>query len=256
MHQPRKRFGQHFLRDSRVIQQIIDSFQLKPDDIVVEIGPGLGALTTHILPLIKKLQVIELDRDIVPQLINRCQGLGELIVHQTDVLRFDFSQLTTQENSLRLVGNLPYNISAPLLFHVLSHVQLIKDMHFMLQKEVVDRIVAKPGDDAYGRLSVMVQYYCEAHSLFMVGPEAFNPPPKVNSAIVRLVPHPPGVYTVKDIKLFTEVVRLAFGQRRKTLRNSLRTLVSEQILLSLNIDPNLRAERLSVQDFIRITDAI
>ncbi len=188
-HQPRKRFGQHFLQDQAVIQRIIAALAPTVEEHIVEIGPGLGALTLQILSRVGTLEVIELDRDLIPKLIAKAQSYGELKVHQADALRFDYSQLTTLPSSLRLVGNLPYNITTPLLFHLLSYAPLIRDMLFMLQKEVAERITAKAGEEAYGRLSVMVQYYCHPDILFLVDPAAFIPPPKVDSAIIHLQPY-------------------------------------------------------------------
>lgn len=253
-HRPRKRFGQHFLHDSSVIQRIISSLRLKPQDRVVEIGPGLGALTRQLLPAVGRLEVIEVDREVIPRLVENCAGLGELIVHQADALRFDLASLEPTARSLRIVGNLPYNISTPLLFHLLSQIQFIQDMHFMLQKEVVDRMVALPDTEAYGRLSVMVQYYCQTESLFNVKPGAFTPPPKVDSAVIRLVPHHTPPFIAHDLKLFADVVRLAFNQRRKTLRNCLRTVITSEQLQALAIDPGLRAERLGVAEYVKIAN--
>ncbi len=255
-HLPRKRFGQNFLHDQSILQRIVQVLQLKPTDHVVEIGPGLGALTTKILPLLPRLEVVELDRDLVPKLIENCQGLGELIVYQDDALRFDFSQLSQTNRSLRLVGNLPYNISTPLLFHLLEQAHIIKDMYFMLQKEVVDRMVATPGSEAYGRLSVMVQYYCQAQALFTVKPGAFQPPPKVDSAFIRLVPHAQLPHVANDAKIFAQIVRLAFNQRRKTIRNSLATVISIEQLQALNIDPSIRAEKLGVEQFVKMSNSL
>lgn len=255
-HIPRKRFGQHFLHDKTVIQRIVSALAPKPEEHIVEIGPGLGALTLSILPLVGKLDVIELDRDLIPKLIVKCQPYGELIVHQADALQFDFSSLKMNDTKLRLVGNLPYNITTPLLFHLLIHAPIIKDLLFMLQKEVAERITAAAGEDAYGRLSVMVQYYCQTEILFTVNPNAFTPPPKVDSAIIRLVPFHTPPFLAQDHDLFAEIVRLAFNQRRKTLRNSLRTKITEQQLMQLGIDPELRAERLTVQDFVTIANGL
>lgn len=252
----RKRFGQHFLHDPSVIHKIISALQLKRGDNVVEIGPGLGALTTHLLPLLEHLAVVELDRDVIPRLVAHCEGLGELEVYSADALRFDFAALASTEKSLRIVGNLPYNISTPLLFHLLTQARVIKDMHFMLQKEVVERITAFPGHSAYGRLSVMVQYHCQVEALFTVKPGAFNPPPKVDSAVVRLIPYGEIPYIARDPTLFAEVVRLAFSQRRKTLRNSLRLLFTPEQLLELAIDPKQRAEELSVQQFVQMANLL
>lgn len=255
-HSPRKRFGQHFLHDQQVIARIVQAIASTPNDNVVEIGPGLGALTTHILPLVKRMDVIELDRDVIPQLISQCENLGELIVHQSDALKFNFTELAPKNKKLRIVGNLPYNISTPLMFHLLAQAEVIQDMFFMLQKEVVDRMCAKPGDDDYGRLSVMIQYHCEAHALFPVKPGAFNPPPKVDSAIVQLVPHITMPCVANDVKLFSVIVRDAFNHRRKTLRNCLKNFISAEKLTELGIDPIRRPEELSVEDYVRIANFI
>lgn len=255
-HHPRKRFGQHFLHDTSVIERIVAALQLKRDDHLIEIGPGLGALTTHLLPLVNQLEVIELDRDIIPKLEATCAGLGKLIVHQADALQVDLGQLSPNSTSLRLVGNLPYNISTPLLFHLLTQAHLIHDMHFMLQKEVVDRIVAQPGHHAYGRLSVMVQYHCQPETLFIVKPGAFTPPPQVDSAVLRLIPHRELPHKANDLKIFAEIVRLAFNQRRKTLRNSLRSLLTEQQWKTLSIDSGLRAEQLNVSQYVQIANFV
>jgi len=255
-HIPRKRFGQHFLCDTNVIRDIIAALNPQRGDHVVEIGPGLGALTTQLLPLLEQLEVVELDRDLISPLKILGEKLGKLIIHQADALRFDFSQLTDKPASLRVIGNLPYNITTPLLFHLLATAAVIQDMLFMLQKEVAERIVAQPGEEAYGRLSVMVQYFCQTEILFAVGPECFMPPPKVDSAIIRLLPYRELPFVAQDYLLFEDVVRLAFNQRRKTLRNSLHTRINQQQLLNLNIDPELRAERLSVSDYVKIANGI
>lgn len=216
----------------------------------------MGALTTHILPLVVQLEVVELDRDLIPPLISRCQNVGLLVVHQGDALRFDFAQLTQEKQSLRLIGNLPYNISTPLLFHLLEQAHVIKDMHFMLQKEVVDRMVAQPGTSTYGRLSVMIQYYCQADALFTIKPGAFNPPPKVDSAFIRLVPYSSLPFPAHDPKLLADVVRSAFNQRRKTLRNSLREFITAEQLQSIGIDPQQRPEQLAVKDYVEIANVL
>lgn len=255
-HTPRKRFGQHFLTDEHVIAHIVTVVHPKPDENIVEIGPGLGALTTKLLPLCKALNVIELDRDVIAPLKKACKGLGDLVAHQTDVLDFDFNSLVKPNKPLRLVGNLPYNISTPFLFHALSVKEHIQDMHFMLQKEVVDRMVAKPGTSRYGRLSVMLQYHCETETLFDVPPSAFTPPPKVDSAIIRVVPRKIINEVVHDATLFEKVVRQAFSLRRKTLRNCLKTMIGSDALSALSIDPTIRPERLSVDEFVRISNNI
>lgn len=252
---PRKRFGQHFLKDQAIVEKIINSIRSRRKDRLVEIGPGLGALTFSLLPLLDKLDVVELDRDLIPILQQKSQIFGQLRIHQADALDFDFTQLTCVPHSLRVVGNLPYNISTPLLFHLLTQLAVIKDMHFMLQKEVVDRIAAPAGSRIYGRLSVMIQYHCEAKVLFEVPPEAFQPAPRVMSAVLRLVPRQPLV-PAKDLSLFAEVVKLAFNQRRKMLQNSLAPLLSAQVLQSLEISPQARPEQITVDSFVRISNSI
>lgn len=246
-HVPRKRFGQHFLHDPSVIERIVRAVNPQAGEPIVEIGPGLGALTDPLLKRAGQLDVVELDRDVIPLLLQRCQGLGTLRVHEADALRFDFVELASGAR-LRLVGNLPYNISTPLLFHLLDAADHIKDMHFMLQKEVVDRLVAQPGSASYGRLSVTVAARAHAEALFDVGAGAFQPPPKVTSAVVRLVPRHPDFETGKR-QNFESVVAAAFGQRRKTLANALRGLLSAEQIRAVGIDPGLRAERLSPADF-------
>jgi 16S rRNA (adenine1518-N6/adenine1519-N6)-dimethyltransferase len=248
-HLPRKRFGQNFLQDNHVIDRIVSAIHPLPDETVVEIGPGLGALTFPLLQAAGQLQVVELDRDLIPALRDKGKALGELIIHQGDALKFDFHGCG---EGIRLVGNLPYNISTPILFHLFTQLDCITDMTFMLQKEVVDRMVATPGSKQYGRLSVMVQYYCAVASLFDVPPEAFYPAPKVNSSIVRLVPYKVLPYPAQDKALLDEIVREAFSQRRKTLRNSLRAYFNDEQFAAAGVNPDLRAENLSVQDYVRL----
>ena len=256
-HVARKRFGQNFLSDDRVIQQIVASFQPSTEQNVVEIGPGLGALTKVLLPALGHMQVVELDRDLAARLPNTLAGMGELVIHSGDALQFDFAPLATVPGAadLRVIGNLPYNISTPLIFHLLDQVGVIRDMHFMLQKEVVDRLCAEPGSNDYGRLSVMVQYRCQPEWLFDVPPEAFSPPPKVTSAIVRLTPYSELPYPCRDEKLLAEVVMAAFTMRRKTLRNALGRY-PEEILRSTGVNLTSRPETLSVADYVAITNAL
>lgn len=254
MHQARKRFGQNFLHDPGVIARIIAAIHPQPGEHVVEIGPGLGALTRELLSRARCLDVVELDRDIIPLLEQACVGLGELQVHQADALRFDFAALATDGRPLRVVGNLPYNISTPLLFHLFTHLHAIQDMYFMLQKEVVQRMVAAPDTEHYGRLSVMVQFHCAAAKLFTVGPGAFQPAPKIDSAIVRLVPHVTPPVIVVDTQRFATLVTQAFSQRRKTLRNALRTLLTDKQIQAADIDPSARAEQLSLAQFARLSE--
>jgi 16S rRNA (adenine1518-N6/adenine1519-N6)-dimethyltransferase len=255
-HAARKRFGQNFLLDHNVIATILASLQTKADDHWVEIGPGLGALTAPLLEKNITLDVVELDRDLVSHLRAKYKDKTNLTVHSADALKFDFAKLAKPDERLHIVGNLPYNISTPLLFHLLENTSCIADMHFMLQKEVVDRICAGPGSKKYGRLSVMMQYHCAAECLFDVYPESFDPAPKVMSAIIRLIPHTTPPVVVKDKTLFKKIVTQAFSQRRKTLRNSLKTLVNEDSFVSLGIDPNARAETISLIDFANLCNQL
>lgn len=248
-HRPRKALGQHFLHDANILNKIVAAIAPQSDDHIVEIGPGLGALTRPLLGKVKHLHVVEFDRDLVPRL--RAEFPAErLTVHECDALKFDFGQLG---QNLRVVGNLPYNISSPLLFHLADFAGQIKDMHFMLQKEVVDRMAAQPDTADYGRLSVMLQARFAVQKLFIVPPGAFNPPPKVDSAIVRLAPLPAKAIAYSDAKTFSEVVTRAFGQRRKTLRNTLKGLITGEQLESIGIDPGRRGETLSVAEFSAIS---
>ena len=255
-HRPRKRFGQHFLHDRGVIARIVTAVDPQPGDHLVEIGPGLGALTTAVLPRAGWLDVVELDRDVIPHLTDACAGLGELAIHQADALRFDFTSLAADGRPLRLIGNLPYNISTPLLFHLAEQAAVVRDCHFMLQKEVVDRMAAAAGDDAYGRLSIMTQFHFRVEPLFRVGPGAFSPPPKVDSAVVRLTPHASPPVAVDDPRRLSQVVNQAFSQRRKTLRNALKGLITGAELEALGIDPGLRPEVLSLEEFARISNTL
>jgi len=252
-HTARKRFGQNFLHDHSVIDNILGSIQAKPSEHWVEIGPGMGALTKPLLAKCSRLDVVELDRDLVVLLKDKFGQHGNLQIHSADALRFDFAALAEANEKLRVIGNLPYNISTPLMFHLLDNAYCIQDMHFMLQKEVVDRICAPPGGRQYGRLSVMVQYYCATEHLFDVPPESFDPAPKVTSAIVRLIPHHEPPVDVEDVAKLNRVVTEAFSQRRKTLRNSLKKLISEEQIAALDIDPTLRAETIPLSDFAKLS---
>jgi 16S rRNA (adenine1518-N6/adenine1519-N6)-dimethyltransferase len=253
MYKAKKHLGQNFLHDPNIIRKIVTVIAPQPSQPIIEIGPGLGALTQAILPLAKHLDVIELDEGVIPHLQQACAGLGELIIHHQDALTYDFSQ-HTDTATLRVIGNLPYNISSPLLFHLMQYTKHIKDMHFMLQKEVVERMAAKAGADAYGRLSVMLQYHCQIQYLFTVPPGAFRPAPKVDSAIVRLIPYQTLPVVANDYAVFAELVKQAFSQRRKTLRNCLKNFCQPEHFQQANIDPQLRAETLSVTDFVRLAN--
>ncbi|MBJ7537008.1 16S rRNA (adenine(1518)-N(6)/adenine(1519)-N(6))-dimethyltransferase RsmA [Marinomonas transparens] len=255
-HKARKRFGQNFLHDHGVIRRIVACIGPKKGQRIVEIGPGKGALTEGIISVTESMDVVELDRDLIPILKVNLFRFSELTVHEADAMKFDFSSLATEEQSIRVVGNLPYNISTPLIFHLLSQAAAIEDMHFMLQKEVVDRLAARPGDSLYGRLSVMAQYYCAVESLFIVGPESFDPAPKVDSAIVRMTPHKILPYQVNDTNKLEDIVRIGFQQRRKTLRNNYKGVLDNDDFAVLDIDPGLRPERLDVADFVRITNFV
>ncbi|WP_421866410.1 16S rRNA (adenine(1518)-N(6)/adenine(1519)-N(6))-dimethyltransferase RsmA [Motiliproteus sp.] len=254
-HQARKRFGQNFLQNPGVIRRIIRAIHPKPGQHLVEIGPGLGALTEELLAAAGELDVVELDRDLIPILRTQFFRYEQNFrIHEADALKFDFGQLATDERPLRVVGNLPYNISTPLIFHLLSHSGLIEDMYFMLQKEVVERLAAQPGESAYGRLSIMAQYYCEVSNLFLVGPEAFHPKPKVDSAIVKLKPYPTPPHLADNPKDFETLVRTAFTQRRKTLRNNLKQLLPVELIEAVGIDPGIRPERISLPEFVTLAN--
>ncbi len=250
-HRPRKRFGQHFLHDRAVIARIVAAIDPQPGEHLVEIGPGLGALTAPLLARCGKLQAVELDRDVIGPLRERCAGLGELLVHEGDALAVDLAALSGT-GRLRLVGNLPYNISTPLLFHLLRQREQIHDMHFMLQKEVVMRMTAAPGGRDYGRLTVMLGWACEAERLFDIGPGAFNPPPRVWSSIVRLQPRAAPLGPPVDAARLQTLVTAAFGQRRKTLRNALRAHLDIEAIQRCGIDPGVRPEMLEIADFVRL----
>jgi len=254
-HRPRKRFGQNFLHDPVIIGKIVSAVHPGKEDLLFEIGPGQGAITAPMLAAAGTLSVVELDRDLIEPLKVRCAELGTLAVYNADALNFDFCS-HANGSPLRVIGNLPYNISTPLLFHLLEQHRCIKDMHFMLQKEVVERMAAGPGSRQYGRLSIMLQYRCRVTPLFTIGPEAFDPPPKVESAFVRLEPFDRPPVQVADEVLFEKLVRQAFSQRRKTLRNTLRDMVDAGVMIELGIDPSARAETLAIKDFAVLANHI
>jgi len=255
-HKHKKQFGQNFLNNGRVIDQIVASIRPKPDNHMVEIGPGEAALTTPLIDVVKRLDIIEIDNDLIGPLKIRFASKPAFNLHHTDALAFDYSTLLEfePEQPLRIVGNLPYNISSPLMFHLLNYSDHILDMHFMLQKEVVDRITAKPGIKAYGRLSVMIQYACETEYLFTVGPENFTPPPKVESAIVRLLLYKQKPFIADNEKAFADLVKQAFSQKRKTLRNTLKGTLNAEQIESCGINPTARAETLSVEKFVELAN--
>ncbi len=254
-HRPRKRFGQNFLHDPRVIARIVAAIAPRAGERLIEIGTGQGAITVELLKAAGKLEAVELDRDLIEPLRQKCAEAGDFTVHQGDALKFDFCALAQAGERLRLVGNLPYNISTPLLFHFLDQAACIADMHFMLQKEVVDRMAAGPGSKTYGRLSVMLQTRCQVTPLFDIGPGAFNPPPKVDSAIVRLIPHAEPPFAIDDPALFAGIVAQAFAQRRKTLRKSLQGMIGATAFEHAGIAPTERPEQLGPADFARLANA-
>ena len=254
-HLPRKRFGQHFLTDQSVLRELMRCLHLQPSDNVIEIGPGQGALTKYLLEEIPHLNAVELDRDLVT-LLQHEYDTKKLTVYSADALSFPYSSLSKTTGDLRIVGNLPYNISTPLLFKLFSEIKNIRDMHFMLQKEVVLRLTAKIGSADYGRLTVMSQYFCDNDYLFSVPPESFDPPPKVESAIVRLTPKTKQPLSDTQFAIFSAVVKEAFNYRRKKLGNCLKRLIDPNILASLDIDPNARPQAVSLTEFIRISEMI
>ncbi|MEH6468350.1 MAG: 16S rRNA (adenine(1518)-N(6)/adenine(1519)-N(6))-dimethyltransferase RsmA [Porticoccus sp.] len=255
-HQARKRFGQNFLVDHNIIDKIVSAIAPAPGQNLIEIGPGQGAITGPVLEKCPQLNVVELDRDLIPILQKKFQQYPDFHIHQGDALKTDFGQFYLEGKPLRIIGNLPYNISTPLMFHLLSFSGQIRDMYFMLQKEVVTRLAAAPRDKNYGRLSVMVQYYCKVQPLFQVPPSAFRPAPKVESAIVRLLPYPEPPYPADDLQLLSRLVRACFQQRRKTMRNTLKLMLKAEQLEQLDIDLTRRPETLSVEDFVQLSNRI
>ncbi|SES91068.1 16S rRNA (adenine(1518)-N(6)/adenine(1519)-N(6))-dimethyltransferase RsmA [Thorsellia anophelis] len=249
-HTARKRFGQNFLVDNNVIQNIVAAIHPQNGQVLVEIGPGLGALTEAVVARVDKLNVIEIDRDLAARLASHPFIRDKLTIYQEDAMKFDFTKLAVEHDTpLRVFGNLPYNISTPLMFHLFTYTRTIEDMFFMLQKEVVERLVAGPGSKTYGRLSIMAQYYCEVIPVLEVPPNAFKPAPKVDSAVVKLVPHKNPPHLVDDIKLLSRVTAAAFAQRRKTLRNSLSEMASLEDLNKVGIDEKLRAENITIKQY-------
>lgn len=253
--QPRKRFGQHFLQDKQVVDRIINTIlsNLSEHSQLVEIGPGKGALTIPLLKQVNDLVVIELDKDLVNYLYQQIVS-DKLHIYQADALSFDFKKCLVNHSSLQVIGNLPYNISTPLLFHLLTYAGYIERMVFMLQKEVVDRMVAQPNSSTYGRLSVMLQYYCQVVKLFDVPAIAFNPPPKVESSVVLLLPYCTPPVSVDNLQDFAAIVTQAFSQRRKTLRNTLKNWITPEAMQNLHIDPQARVDTLHLHDFARLAN--
>ncbi|MEW5249374.1 16S rRNA (adenine(1518)-N(6)/adenine(1519)-N(6))-dimethyltransferase RsmA [Microbulbifer sp. 2201CG32-9] len=249
----RKRFGQNFLVDENIIERIVRAIAPRETDRLVEIGPGQGAITALLLHHCPGLTAVELDRDLIPILKFKFRDYPDFRIVEQDALKFDFGSLAG-DGPIRVVGNLPYNISTPLLFHLLGFRGAVRDMHFMLQKEVVDRLIAAPGTRAYGRLGVMVQYHCKVQGLFPVPPQSFRPAPKVDSAIVRLVPHPTPPYAAVDENLLQRLVQVAFQQRRKTLRNAIKPLYPDLDAAQLPLDAGRRPETLSVQEFVQLAN--
>ncbi len=252
-HYARKRFGQNFLASEVIVQRIVRAIAPQPDDCMIEIGPGRGAMTVPLRERLNALHVVEIDRDLATALRGRDDP--GLHVFEQDALQLDLAALFAGRDDLRVVGNLPYNISTPLLFHLLQQRSLIRDMHFLLQREVVDRMAANPGSGTYGRLSVMLQYHCDVEPLFQVPPEAFRPRPKVQSRLVRLVPRAPAV-VAEDAALLERLVKAAFGMRRKTLRNGLRGLAGEPVIRAAGIAPETRPEQLAVADWVRLANTV
>ncbi|MGB5396862.1 MAG: 16S rRNA (adenine(1518)-N(6)/adenine(1519)-N(6))-dimethyltransferase RsmA [Gammaproteobacteria bacterium] len=255
-HRAKKRFGQNFLVDGNITQRIVSSINPQAGERLLEIGPGLGALTKPLLQAVGEMDVIELDRDIIPELENNCANIGDLHVHSCDVLKFDFMEFFERDEArrkLRIIGNLPYNISTAVLFRCLKYRQVVHDMHFMLQKEVVERIAASPEQHAsYGRLSVMIQTWFDVSPLFSVSAQCFRPVPKVESAILRLQPCETFAPLIVDPDEYALLVRLAFATRRKTLKNNLKSLCTPQQIIAADIRPAQRAEELEVADFVRL----
>lgn len=251
---PRKSLGQNFLQDANIVRKIVAALMVADTDKVIEIGPGRGALTDHLLPICGDLHLIEFDRDLSAFWRQRADSTAALTVHESDVLKFDFSRILVHDKPAKIIGNLPYNISSPVLFHLMKYAELIHSQVVMLQKEVVQRICATPGNKRFGRLSVMMQYRYQVEHLFDVPPGAFFPPPKVDSAIVKLTPLPTVELSAINVNDLEKIVKQAFSQRRKTLRNTLKSLLSIDQISALSIDPSSRAESLNVDQFVSLSN--
>jgi 16S rRNA (adenine1518-N6/adenine1519-N6)-dimethyltransferase len=252
-HRPRKRFGQHFLTADETIQQIVAAIAPRPGETIVEIGPGQAAITAPLADLATTLHAVEFDRDLVSALRNRFSGMKNVSIHEADALNFDYSTLG---NKLRIVGNLPYNISTPLLFHLLRYKDVIADMHFMLQKEVVERMAAEPGSKRFGRLTIMLGCHLEVIHLFDVPPSAFSPPPKVMSSVVRMRPIPDLAYHIENTALLEKVVKQAFSKRRKTLRNALDGLAGAEEFRSAGLDSSQRPEQIAIEGWVKLANCL
>ncbi len=253
-HFAKKRFGQNFLVDDNIIEQIVNAIAPNRQDHLLEIGPGMGAITVPLLSHVGKIDAVELDKDLIPVLQQKTNS-SQLTIHQQDILTFDLHTITHEPHSLRIVGNLPYNISTPLLFHLFEYKELIIDMHFMLQQEVAQRLAAEPGSKQYGRLTIMAQYHCDVELLVTVPPQSFRPAPKVYSSFVRLTPKQP-LILCKDINALDTIVRTAFSKRRKTLSNALKGIITTEQILALGINPLARPEQIAINDFVRLGNLI
>ena len=249
-HKARKRFGQNFLQDTRIISDIVNAVRPQPDDIVIEIGPGLAAITEPLAKKLNRLHVCEIDRDIVKRL-KTLPFADKLVIHEGDVLQFNFNSI---EGKKKIVGNLPYNISTPLLFHLAEVAEDVVDMHFMLQKEVVERMVAEPKTNDYGRLGVMLQYFFDMEMLIEVPPESFDPAPKVDSAVVRMIPVKHRIGEAQDFAHFAKLVKAAFHQRRKTIRNNLKDIATDEDLQAVGIAPQDRAEHIEPEKYVALSN--
>lgn len=255
-HVAKKRFGQNFLVDENYISKIVNAINIKNDDNILEIGPGLGALTKHLLPKCKFLNLVEIDKDVIEHLNSLFESSNNINIYREDFLKFDLNKIFESGFKNRVIGNLPYNISTPIIFKLIDNISNIQDMHFMLQKEVADRLKAMPGSKIYGRLSVMVQYFCDVKSLITVPAGAFSPKPKVTSAFIRISPRSSITVVAKSIKSLQLVTTTAFSKRRKTIANSLKGLIAADLLQEINIDPSKRPEQLSVNEFVLISNQI
>ncbi|WMY97143.1 MAG: 16S rRNA (adenine(1518)-N(6)/adenine(1519)-N(6))-dimethyltransferase RsmA [Arsenophonus sp.] len=256
-HFPRKRFGQFFLTDPFIVKNIIKSFNPKNNQEIIEIGPGLGSLTLPLIKHVKHITVIELDRNLAFRLMMHPELKNKLTILQNDAMKIDFSIFSQSKGKkIRILGNLPYNISIPLIFHLFNYINTITDMYFMLQKEVVNRLVTKKNMKTYGHLSIMTQYFCKIENILKVSPSSFTPIPKVESGIVRLIPHKKKHYPICNVKILSFITKLAFNQRRKIIRNSLQKIFTIQDFKKLNINPENRAENISIKKYCELANFI